>query len=410
MTGQAIRLGIIGCGIMGERIIRAALALEPGLVKLSALWDPDPAARDRLTAEFPDLPFVDHAPDVSGASDVVYIASPPATHLGHARIALGAGRAIFTEKPLGVSMEESQAFLEMVGQSGRAAAVNFVVASSPAVASLQAWLAEGVIGKPEQLVIRTEFAAWPRPWQMDADSWLSRRTEGGFTREVVSHFLFLTGRRLGQIELLDATAEFPPGDGAETGITVAMRAGDVPITLTGGVGATAKDDHNLWLPEGEAGAGRLSDWSTAERRGEGGPRRLAPGARPRLRARGAQPNLVTSARRAVLAQRLVRKTAPDNRGTYKGRLAAHERMTGTDTIRSLTAQQRVVVVASVQGVAARIALQCVVTCATNDEVIAITTAEQHVIATGTVNDVVECVTGDGIVKGAAQHVLNARAA
>lgn len=265
MADTGVRLGIIGCGIMGERIIRATLALDPGLIRLSALWDPDPSARQRLAADLPDLPFVDHAPDVAGLSDVVYVASPPATHLGHARIALGAGRAVFTEKPLAVSLEESHAFLELVNQSGRAAAVNFIFASSPAVASLNGWLSEGIIGAPEHLEISTQFAQWPRPWQMDADGWLSRRAQGGFTREVISHFLFLTRRLCGPLKLGSASARFPGGDGAETAIAADLTAGGVPVRLKGGVGTTDQTDHNLWTLTGRKGAIRLRDWSTAER-------------------------------------------------------------------------------------------------------------------------------------------------
>ncbi|MDF1722001.1 MAG: Gfo/Idh/MocA family oxidoreductase [Minwuia sp.] len=265
MAESGVRLGIIGCGIMGERIIRATLSLDPGMIRLSALWDPDPAARRRLSAELPDLPFVDHAPDVAGLSDVIYVASPPATHLGHARIALGAGRAVFTEKPLAVSIEESHAFLELVNQSGSAAAVNFIFASSPAVASLKGWLADGVIGSPEHLEISTQFAQWPRPWQMDANGWLSRRAEGGFTREVISHFLFLTRRLCGPLKLGSASARYPGGDGAETAIAADLTAGDLPVRLKGGVGTTDQADHNLWTLTGSRGAIRLRDWSTAER-------------------------------------------------------------------------------------------------------------------------------------------------
>uniref|UniRef100_A0A9E7ZNY1 Uncharacterized protein n=1 Tax=Bosea sp. NBC_00436 TaxID=2969620 RepID=A0A9E7ZNY1_9HYPH len=36
--------------------------------------------------------------------------------------------------------------------------------------------------------------------------------------------------------------------------------------MTGSVGTTAKDDHNVWTLEGDKGAVRLCDWSRAERR------------------------------------------------------------------------------------------------------------------------------------------------
>ena len=64
----------------------------------------------------------------------------------------------------------------------------------------------------------------------------------------------------------------------------------------------------------------------------------APSAIPRLIDIGVEHYLITSSLLGVLAQRLLRKSDPDNPGHYKGRLAAHELMRVTDTIRSLTAQ------------------------------------------------------------------------
>lgn len=278
-----MRLAVIGFGVMGERIVRAALDHPDPDVALSGVWDPALQAMERLSGA---LPTARHHATLDGAiaeADCVYIASPPTTHLGIARQALAAGKAIFTEKPLGVDLADSRAFVRET-QDARAA-VNFIFASSPAVAQLEAWLAEGVIGRPRSLSIETDFAKWPRGWQMGAVSWLGKRAEGGFTREVVSHFLFLTGRLVGETAILDAHADFPPGGLAETAIEAALLAGDVPVTLTGGVGTTDKDDHNLWLLEGDAGAIRLSDWSTAERRLPDGSWAPAPDAMPHAKAR-----------------------------------------------------------------------------------------------------------------------------
>jgi hypothetical protein len=115
--------------------------------------------------------------------------------------------------------------------------------------------------------IEVAFATWPRPWQQDAAGWLARRAEGGFTREVVSHFLFLTRRMLGPLALQDASASYPEGDGAESAITARLTAGGLPVSLTGGVGITTKDVHNCWTLNG---AIRLRDWSFAERAGADG--------------------------------------------------------------------------------------------------------------------------------------------
>ena len=78
----------------------------------------------------------------------------------------------------------------------------------------------------ERLEIEVAFRAWPRPWQQDAAAWLDARGEGGFTREVVSHFLFLTRRLLGPLALVEAAVSYPPGDAAETSIRARLTSSD----------------------------------------------------------------------------------------------------------------------------------------------------------------------------------------
>ena len=258
-----MQLAVVGFGVMGERMVHAALAHPSKDISLAGVWDPSPAAMERLKVVAPGAHHFASSEAAIAAGDCVYIASPPFTHLGHARASLAAGKAVFTEKPLGVDLADSQAFVDETMDAR--AAVNFTFTSSLGVAQLNAWVAEGVVGDPKALTIETDFKTWPRGWQMDAVSWLAKRGEGGFTREVVSHFLFLTGRMLEQPLLLKANANFPSGDGAETAIEATLTAGSVPVSLRGGVGTIDLEESNLWLLEGSAGSIRLRDWSTAER-------------------------------------------------------------------------------------------------------------------------------------------------
>ncbi|TGD95669.1 Gfo/Idh/MocA family protein [Methylobacterium nonmethylotrophicum] len=277
-----IALGIIGAGIMGERMLNAILSEDGAPVRVAALWDPAPAALARIAARFPGLPLAPDAAAVVAASDCVYVASPPASHLGYARAALSAGRSVFCEKPLAVDLADARAFVALAGSRG---AVNFPFASSLGVAALVQWIAQGAVGAPRRLTIEVAFARWPRPWQADAAGWLDAPREGGFTREVVSHFLFLSRRLLGPLHGLEASAEFPEPGRSERAIEATFRAGDVPVVLRGRVGATEQDDHNTWTLAGEAGAVRLRDWAIAESRRPDGRFEPAPDAMPNERAR-----------------------------------------------------------------------------------------------------------------------------
>ena len=253
-----ITLGVIGAGIMGERMLRAALEQASELVRVTGIWDPSAAALARIGAL---APHAASAEALIAGADCVYIASPPASHLDHAHAALAAGKAVFCEKPLAVDIAAGAAFVAALG-SGRAA-VNFPMASSLAVATLRDWL-DG-IGTPRRLEIETSFAAWPRSWQRDAAAWLDRPAQGGFTREVVSHFLFLTRRLCGPLKLEQAHASFHTQGASERAIAARLTAGGLPVSLIGGVGTTLKDDHNTWTLWGDRGAFRLRDWSVAEK-------------------------------------------------------------------------------------------------------------------------------------------------
>lgn len=258
------RLGIIGAGIMGERMLRAALDQAGGVVEVVSVWDASPAALDRLGPLLPARAASAQA--VIGAADCVYVATPPATHLAYAQQVLDADRAVFLEKPLATDVADARAFVAR--HAGARAAVNFPFASSFAVERLRGWMAEGVVGTPERLDIRVAFATWPRPWQQAAASWLDAPAEGGFTREVVSHFLFLARRLLGPLQLDGATVDHAPGV-TERAVSARLRAGGVPVTLEGEVGGTEQDDTNSWTLAG-ADAIRLRDWSWAERRSPAG--------------------------------------------------------------------------------------------------------------------------------------------
>jgi predicted dehydrogenase len=163
--------------------------------------------------------------------------------------------------------------------------VNFPFASSPAVATLKSWIDMGVVGTPQRIAIEVGFAKWPRPWQVDAAGWLDKPMQGGFTREVVSHFLFLSRRLIGPLHDLAGKASFPEAGKSERRIAATLQAGDLPVTLTGAVGETAKDDHNIWMLEGDKGAVRLCDWSIAQRRMPDGTWHQAPDALPQEQAR-----------------------------------------------------------------------------------------------------------------------------
>ncbi|MFL5077331.1 MAG: Gfo/Idh/MocA family protein, partial [Microvirga sp.] len=107
-----VRLGIVGYGIMGERLLRAAIAHDPEVIAIARVWDPSSRAMDRLADAFPQAPRAASTHELVAESDCVYIASPPATHLGHVRRVLERDRAVFCEKPLAVDIADAHRLVE----------------------------------------------------------------------------------------------------------------------------------------------------------------------------------------------------------------------------------------------------------------------------------------------------------
>lgn len=268
-----LSIGVIGLGVMGQRML-ARLAGHARL-RVTRVWDANPEVLAQALAAYPLLRAADSAealirePGLHG----LYIATPPAAHLTLTERAFDAGLAVLCEKPLTTDFEAARHCLTRIERERRRAAVNFSLASSNGLASLQ--LGFGVasrrpLGALREVQIELAFAAWPRPWQAGAGAWLSERAEGGFTREVLSHFIFVLQRVLGPAEVVRSQVDYPAdGVGAETALQAELDAGGVPVRIHARVGGE-KADYNRMLWRASEGEIELRDWFglTQQRQGE----------------------------------------------------------------------------------------------------------------------------------------------
>ena len=259
-----VRFGTIGFGIMGERMLRSATAHDPAVLTVAGAWDPSAEAMQRLQRELPQVQRFASLDALLAACDAVHIASPPTYHLEQMEAAVAAGVAVLCEKPLAVDVPRARSTVERLAAVRGRTAVNFPFTSSFGVDQITAWCNADIIGDLQSVHIEAAFAQWPRPWQMAAANWLSKRAEGGFTREVLSHFLFLTLRQIGPVTLQRVSVTYPANGDAETAVTAQLEAVGIPVTVSANVGGTSKADQNLWVLQGSRGQIRLRDWAIAE--------------------------------------------------------------------------------------------------------------------------------------------------
>lgn len=258
---MSIRAGIIGLGTVGSRFVEQ-FALHPSF-ELVAAWDLDPLAGGDLG------PLrVDSAEAVVEAAEVVYVAVPPAHHRTYVEACLAAGRAVFCEKPLGVDVEDSRRLVESVEGASVPVGMNFVFSGATAATALTERISDGSIGDLVRADLRLHFPSWPRPWHEKA-RWLRYADQGGWLREVASHFLFLTDRVVGPAAVRSATVRRPAPELCEDLALVEIDAGGTPLTITGSSGGGGPEIVELTV-RGTTGALRLADWYRLEQATDGG--------------------------------------------------------------------------------------------------------------------------------------------
>jgi predicted dehydrogenase len=253
------RVAIIGLGVIGRRMLTNMP--RQGRLEVVGGWDLSEAARAAAAGDFPWLRLAESAEALIAApeTDLVYIGVPPQAHAHYARMAVEAGKALFCEKPLGIDQAESREITELVTTSGLPQAVNLSLAGARGTAAMRAALADGTLGEVAGVDIRLHFRVWPRGWQANA-TWLAGRSQGGFVREVATHFVYLVEALFGEARVVSSSAAYPEDrSGAETHAVARFDCGGVPVTLAGSVGGAGPDliELTLW---GSDSSLRLTDF------------------------------------------------------------------------------------------------------------------------------------------------------
>ena len=147
---KEVRIGSVGIGRLGLTHAQNIAARVPG-AKLTALCDLD---TDRLQTVAQSLgvekTFTDFAQMAAwDGIDAVSIVSPSPLHVQHIKTALAAGKHVFCEKPLGVTVEECKDAARAVGAHPELVFfLGFTRRFDPSYVYAKEKLAAGEIGRP----------------------------------------------------------------------------------------------------------------------------------------------------------------------------------------------------------------------------------------------------------------------
>jgi UDP-2-acetamido-3-amino-2,3-dideoxy-glucuronate N-acetyltransferase len=140
-----IKVACVGAGAWGANLVRNFGSLGA----LHLVCDADPSALQRAAKAFPDVPLTESYDRVlaDGQVRAVVLATPAKTHATLARQALLAGKDVFVEKPLALTLEEGRTLVELAAREQRILMVGHVLRYHPAVLALDGLINRGELGK-----------------------------------------------------------------------------------------------------------------------------------------------------------------------------------------------------------------------------------------------------------------------
>lgn len=163
-----LSFGLIGAGWIGSFHAETLASRLPD-VSLAAVADPDPQAAARLNAPRTYTDPLELIADP--AVEAVAISSPAATHADLVVAAARAGKHVFCEKPMALTLDDADRAIDAAAEAGVALQVGFNRRFADDFAAMRAEIAAGSIGTPQLLRsltrdpgISAEVAARVKPW------------------------------------------------------------------------------------------------------------------------------------------------------------------------------------------------------------------------------------------------------
>jgi predicted dehydrogenase len=231
-----VRLGIIGAGIMGDRVARTAAAL--GSYRVTAIADADSARAGALAGELGAAAFPNARSLLSaGLTDAVYIGVPHHLHLPVCLEAAAARMHVLVDKPLCNTEAEAEAIEGAALSSGATWMVGFSYRFRAEWRRARELVAAGRIGEPLAITdVIAEAAEQTPAWYWDPGS-------GGGVLQLQAHHCFdriawLTGHPVRDVS---CWLYAPPGGAATAAQITARLEGEAVagIALTFGTSYTA---------------------------------------------------------------------------------------------------------------------------------------------------------------------------
>ncbi len=167
-----VRVGLIGYGKLGS--IHAESIFSSSIGELVAVCDNNNEKLAAAKTKYNVNTYTDINEFLSSDIDAVVIATSTPMHLSNISLTAEAGKAIFTEKPVGLTLEETDEVLSKVVRSGIKFQIGFQRRWDPDFLAMKQVVDSGRLGKPILFKAygRDPNASNPENWGLDKNGGL----------------------------------------------------------------------------------------------------------------------------------------------------------------------------------------------------------------------------------------------
>jgi 1,5-anhydro-D-fructose reductase (1,5-anhydro-D-mannitol-forming) len=191
-----MKWGVIGSGGIARRRTIPEGIVPAENAQLAAVYNPTASVNEALAEQYGALACTTVEELLATDVDIVYIASPTYVHCDQVCRAAAAGKHVFCEKPLGMTVAECDRMLEVCKKHGVKLGVGFMMRFHAQHQAALELVRQGALGK--LLLGRAQLSCWyppiPGAWRQDLN-----KGGGGTLMDLGCHCMDLLEMFMGRI-------------------------------------------------------------------------------------------------------------------------------------------------------------------------------------------------------------------
>ncbi len=253
---KPVGIGLVGAGAYGEFCL-AAFSQMPE-VSIAAVADVNHERAQQLADQYharayPNLEGLLNDADV----EVVALNTPPNLHAPQGLAALNAGKHLFCEKPLALTVEDAQKLIDTANAKGLRLTVDYVMRQNPFWAFAASLAHSGVLGTLRHMDLANHAAGLSLP----ANHWFwNPALSGGIWIEHGVHFFDAFAWVAGGEGQILGSAAYQHGDGATDRVECLARYGDAAAHFYHGFDQSSQTEQTTVTLTFEQGYVTLREW------------------------------------------------------------------------------------------------------------------------------------------------------